>query len=215
MRMTKGEKTKKKIEEAAKVLFRQKGYKRTLVKDIIGSVGIAPGNLTYYFPTKDTIAVELISAYIERIDSFISSTFPGITPSRGAAYLMAIFYTNIFSDEGTKQFFGEVIKRKNVHYMLHDKQRNFYEAIGEDRGASVSSTDFEVFKCGNVGSRFELLNAYYDGRFPDLKDEKLIRTMYIITVMLLTGSNEKTDEVLSDAYKDLAKVDTSSLQLLR
>ena len=68
---TKGDKTKEKIVEISKELFRQKGYDQVLIKDISSVAGIAAGNLNYYFPTKETIAYEIVDRYIERIHQYI------------------------------------------------------------------------------------------------------------------------------------------------
>lgn len=54
--------TRTKIVEAADTLFYQRGFDHTSLADIAAAVGIARGNLTYHFKTKD----EILAAVIDR-----------------------------------------------------------------------------------------------------------------------------------------------------
>ena len=57
--MTDRRSTRERILDASRTLFNQKGYKGTTLAEIARTVGIAPGNLTYHFPTKRDLAREL------------------------------------------------------------------------------------------------------------------------------------------------------------
>jgi AcrR family transcriptional regulator len=57
--MTDRRKTRDRILDASRRLFNEKGYSSTTLAEIATSVGIAQGNLTYHFPTKRELVVEL------------------------------------------------------------------------------------------------------------------------------------------------------------
>lgn len=53
--------TAARILEAGRQLFNAKGYAATSLSDIAKSVGISKGNLSYHFPTKRDLALQLIT----------------------------------------------------------------------------------------------------------------------------------------------------------
>lgn len=52
--------TKKEILKTSKCLFLQHGYDATTIGKISEELGISKGNLTYYFPTKEDLFLELV-----------------------------------------------------------------------------------------------------------------------------------------------------------
>lgn len=52
--------TKKKIADAARALFVQKGYKATSIEDIVKATGCSAGNIYYHFKSKEGIFLHLI-----------------------------------------------------------------------------------------------------------------------------------------------------------
>ncbi|MBD2868607.1 TetR/AcrR family transcriptional regulator [Paenibacillus arenilitoris] len=54
------EQTKKKIADASKALFGQKGYKATSIEDIVKATGCSPGNIYYHFKSKEGLFLHLI-----------------------------------------------------------------------------------------------------------------------------------------------------------
>ena len=51
--------TRDRILDASRRLFNERGYTATTLAEIAASIGIAQGNLTYHFPTKRELVVEL------------------------------------------------------------------------------------------------------------------------------------------------------------
>lgn len=54
------EQTKKKIADAARALFVQKGYKATSIEDIVKATGCSAGNIYYHFKSKEGLFLHLI-----------------------------------------------------------------------------------------------------------------------------------------------------------
>jgi AcrR family transcriptional regulator len=54
------EQTKKRVADAAKALFVQKGYKATSIEDIVNATGSSAGNIYYHFKSKEGLFLYLI-----------------------------------------------------------------------------------------------------------------------------------------------------------
>ncbi|MGF7047763.1 AcrR family transcriptional regulator [Paenibacillus sp. DS2015] len=57
------EDTKKRIADAARSLFVQKGYKATSIEDIVGATGSSKGNIYYHFKSKEGLFLYLIEEW--------------------------------------------------------------------------------------------------------------------------------------------------------
>jgi len=57
------EQTKKKVAEAARVLFVQKGYKATSIEDIVSATGSSKGNIYYHFKSKEGLFLHLMDEW--------------------------------------------------------------------------------------------------------------------------------------------------------
>lgn len=57
------EDTKKRVADAARGLFVQKGYKATSIEDIVGATGSSKGNIYYHFKSKEGLFLYLIDEW--------------------------------------------------------------------------------------------------------------------------------------------------------
>ncbi|MBU5354607.1 TetR/AcrR family transcriptional regulator [Paenibacillus barcinonensis] len=57
------EQTKKKLADASKALFVQKGYKATSIEDIVAATGSSKGNIYYHFKSKEGLFLYLIDEW--------------------------------------------------------------------------------------------------------------------------------------------------------
>ncbi|WP_145135862.1 TetR/AcrR family transcriptional regulator [Paenibacillus sp. Y412MC10] len=57
------EQTKRKIAEAARALFVQKGYKATSIEDIVAATGSSKGNIYYHFKSKEGLFLHLLEEW--------------------------------------------------------------------------------------------------------------------------------------------------------
>ncbi|ASS67552.1 MULTISPECIES: TetR/AcrR family transcriptional regulator [unclassified Paenibacillus] len=57
------EQTKKKIAEAARTLFIQKGYKATSIDEIVKATGCSAGNIYYHFKNKEGLILHLLDEW--------------------------------------------------------------------------------------------------------------------------------------------------------
>ena len=57
------ESTKKRVADAARGLFVQKGYKATSIEDIVGATGSSKGNIYYHFKSKEGLFLYLLNEW--------------------------------------------------------------------------------------------------------------------------------------------------------
>ncbi len=69
--------TPERILEASRKLFNEKGYVATSLSEIAASIGISQGNLTYHFPSKSDLALEIVQALRQRMNERRDKAQPG------------------------------------------------------------------------------------------------------------------------------------------
>ncbi len=78
---TKGENTREKILEAARMLFNTKGFSATTISDLVGATGMQKGCLYFHFDGKDEIAREVLNAasieFVEFLDTALEGSNSG------------------------------------------------------------------------------------------------------------------------------------------
>ena len=79
-RQARGERRMREILDAALTLFAEAGYDRTSTNAIAARAEISPGSLYQYFPNKDAILVELMTAHVDDGFAMIRHAIEGGLP---------------------------------------------------------------------------------------------------------------------------------------
>jgi AcrR family transcriptional regulator len=58
---------------AAAERFHHQGYPATSLSDVANVAGVAPGNVFYYFKSKEDLARAVVEAWIERLTGYMAS----------------------------------------------------------------------------------------------------------------------------------------------
>src|SRR5438105_14330534 len=99
-----GRQTRQAILDNALQLFAEKGYFGTTLRDIASSVGVRESALYNYFPSKEALFEELISAdYEEKMERFSGLSKGPIDDARGALERLAEVALEHFSTLRQKQ----------------------------------------------------------------------------------------------------------------
>lgn len=78
----KGEKTRQAILEEARRILVDEGYENFVLRKIAKNIGIQPGNLQYYFPTKKELLWEVLTPEIDKYeDAYQTATEKGTSKS--------------------------------------------------------------------------------------------------------------------------------------
>ncbi|HOY63827.1 MAG TPA: TetR/AcrR family transcriptional regulator [bacterium] len=72
-KLSKKEMTRKKILDAALIVFSQKGYDKANVSDIVREVGVAQGTFYYHFKDKKTALVELLNSFFDAMKKLVAN----------------------------------------------------------------------------------------------------------------------------------------------
>ena len=87
MTRTGGEKTRRKILEAAEELFSRNGFHATTIKEITGEAGVNQGLVYYYFRDKNDIVISLFKEIVEELSGGEEREAPTPGQAAGAAGL--------------------------------------------------------------------------------------------------------------------------------
>lgn len=213
--LKKGEETKNKILSTAKNFFYEKGYKKTSMKEIAETVGIAQGNLTYYFPTKDYLVSEIFNDYFLRIKDYAVKNIP---KCRNAYYkhfyVSMIFNINIFGDPTTTSFYYETLKKQSVDFLMHSSVDLVYSDFVEIFNLPITKKQFKYLTAADYGARREVLLRYIedDAKMPP-KD--LVVLILTNTSRLLGIRDVDLFRASYEAYRQIDRYSFSHIQLLK
>lgn len=211
----KGQLTRQKILTVSKNLFYEKGYDLVKVKDIIATCEIAAGNLTYYFPTKSSIAISIFSEYIRNIFKFIDTEFPEWDHFYYKNLAMSsIFNINIFNNTKVAIFYKEVMEMKSMHYLLRDSIVDVYEKLADSFGHNYDNHQFKYFYYADLGARHEIVLNYLHGNFPELSPIGLVKIVHQNTTLLLGVSDADFQRFFEEVQSAIGKTDFSHIKLL-
>jgi len=80
---TKGEQTRSRILDEAKLVFHRKGFSATSVNDLLDATGTTKGNLYFHFSGKEEIGLEVLRREQEKFLHFLDDALQGPTPGAG------------------------------------------------------------------------------------------------------------------------------------
>ncbi|MDE3721307.1 TetR/AcrR family transcriptional regulator [Nocardiopsis sp. N85] len=92
-RMTKGERTRQRIIEAATELFSRSGYRAVSLRDIAAQAGLTHAGLLHHFPSKEAMLIHVLSRRDE-VDAPLVLE-PDLTPERLISNIIGIVERNV------------------------------------------------------------------------------------------------------------------------
>lgn len=92
---TRGEKTLQSIIDAAEIVFYEKGYNGSTIKDISNEAGVSVGTIYIYFPDKKSIYDYLLLQYSKYIRANIAKRIEGIKSRKEAERLGLLVFLEI------------------------------------------------------------------------------------------------------------------------
>lgn len=94
-----GQKTLEKIVEAAEIVFYEKGYNGSTIRDISKEAGVSVGTIYIYFKDKKCIYDHLLEEYSKLIRSSISKRIEGVTSRKEAERLGILVFLEIAKEK--------------------------------------------------------------------------------------------------------------------
>ncbi len=148
--VTRSERSRKHILDAALKLFSHRGYGATSVNDIAEEAGLSKGNLYHHFPDKETIFRELLDRYFVAMSqpdfpfnrALATGTFPENLEELGHAArdavrnyreYVALIYVDVVEFDGShvRKFYEDMATRFETFMKKHDMEEGLREKLQE------------------------------------------------------------------------------------
>jgi len=99
---SRGEETHNRILDAALEAFAQEGYDDTSVAEICRRAGVTKGGFYHHFPSKQSVFLELLARWLERIDTQLMAAHTGEHTVREELIAMTAMVDHIFQEAGNQ-----------------------------------------------------------------------------------------------------------------
>ena len=191
----KGMHTRGQIVSSARILFYEKGYENTSVKDICESAGVKAGTLTYYFKTKYDLVRELYETAFRRSYEFVENNLDRAMNSLEKNTVVAFVYFHaILADANTRRFHLEILERSSVGDYISQVALPISQQFIKDFKLNFSTQELlDIDMAENGLSRELFINFLDNANGRTVQD--LVNTIYIFRARLFT-----VDENIMKAY---------------
>lgn len=188
--ISKAERTRNMIIEKSAVLFNQKGYSGTSMKDIMEATGLSKGGLYGNFSSKEEVAVAAFEKAVETVDDQVRTRTKVVENTLDKLKAVVYFYkerildppveggcpiqnTSVEADDSNPALRKRVIAvmdhwRERIVYTLHKGMKR-----GEVR-MDVDATEFAIRFIGTLEGGIMMAQLYKDVRYFDVLARQLI-----------------------------------------
>ncbi|MGG1658466.1 TetR/AcrR family transcriptional regulator [Brevibacillus sp. NRS-1366] len=142
------EQTKKKIADAARGLFVQKGYKATSIEDIVKATGCSAGNIYYHFKSKEGIFLHLIEDWNrEWEETWLAkeTLYPTMMGKLyGMAEHLALDQLNHPLTKAVDEFFNNSEKASDVEERINEMVKGYLDFNQQLLQRGIDNGEFKV-----------------------------------------------------------------------
>ncbi|MCK9862090.1 TetR family transcriptional regulator C-terminal domain-containing protein [Paenibacillus sp. ATY16] len=158
------EQTKRKIADAARALFVQKGYKATSIEDIVKATGCSAGNIYYHFKSKEGLFLHLIEDWNTEWEETWLAKEPQykttIDKLYGMAEHLAHDQQNHPLTKAVDEFFNNAEKNPEVEERINEMVKGY---IDFNRDLLQRGIDSGEFQSSNVTGLAIILDSLMYG----------------------------------------------------
>ncbi|NOV03367.1 TetR/AcrR family transcriptional regulator [Paenibacillus planticolens] len=142
------EQTKKKITDAAKALFAQKGYKATAIEDIVKAAGCSAGNIYYHFKNKEGLFLYLLEDWNKEWDTTWlakEKLYPTTTDKLyGMAEHLAHDQLSHPLTKAADEFFNNAEKAPDVEERINEMVKGYIDFNRQLLQTGIDNHEFEI-----------------------------------------------------------------------
>ena len=223
MNSSKASKTRNKILQTAKELFRENGYHKTTLSMIADKSGISVSLIKKYFQQKKTLAFTIDRQQAFGIKKYVNEILKDTEFKNDALmeYLLTIqiMFRSLYSDEPSRRFHYEIIENierlNDIHIELQasDYISELYENIVKQFNTGMKPEEFRARKIQIAAAQNAIGKAYIEG---DKFCDDLTRLEYSVSAacILLGVSSFVYSNYREKALKILEAIDVSVFKLL-
>lgn len=198
--------TKEKIVERALQLFNESGINKVGVREIATSLGISPGNMSYYFPKKEDLLEELQNRIVQANDTAFVSFFANPGSMIQFLQLMQQIFNNQYKYRclllNIVELQNDAHKTRVNYQEVEQRRRHFYRTVFQtmvqykELKATEADIDFLVAFI-TLAARFWLSEAAVS--FRDWSKTQIIQHyLQLITKQLSLFATKKGKAILAD-----------------
>lgn len=156
----KGETTRDRIVEAARTMLLDRGYDGLVLRELADSLDIKLGNLQYYFPTREALALHVLGIEGTRDAHFIEEQRRSASPLETFRMSIRDMTTQYRSDSGRLLLMIAALAQHNVEFeqLYRDSYAAFYPVF-----ESLLSEMKPDLPAAEVAARARIINALVEG----------------------------------------------------
>ncbi|GFZ90517.1 TetR family transcriptional regulator [Paenibacillus marchantiophytorum] len=188
------ESTKKRVADAARSLFVQKGYKATSIEDIVGATGSSKGNIYYHFKSKEGLFLYLIEEWDREWEAQWKekeSLYPTTTEKMfGIAEQMVLEDLNHPLTKAANEFFNNEEKASDVEERITELVNGhlkFYETLIQQ---GIDSGEFKQSNVKGLSVIFESLTMGLSQMSQKLSQKDALALYRLAIQVFLNGITE-------------------------
>lgn len=142
------EQTKKKVADASRALFVQKGYKATSIEDIVKATGCSAGNIYYHFKSKEGLFLHLIEEWNREWEETWLAKEPLYPTTIDKLYGMAEHLTldqlNHPLTKAVDEFFNNSEKASDVEGRIDEMVKGYLNFNQQLLQRGIDNGEFEI-----------------------------------------------------------------------
>lgn len=128
----KGEETKRKIMNVSEILFSEKGFDKTSVRDICEKAEISKGAFFHHFPTKEELFLEILEKYLFSLDEEMEKIEKNTKNTLLAMDKMIEILDKIFlTSKGKFTIFLEFLRKASKNEEIMKRLREKFKKYGD------------------------------------------------------------------------------------
>lgn len=149
---------KEQILAKAMMLFMHEGYEKTTMRRIASELGLAVGNVNYYYPKKEDIIKDyhnnVMETFVSRINLYITNESDWVT------YFMSeySFISYVAHNKYIREVYKSVINVENLRAFYIDKHQELFLSIFKDH--SFKNEDLYISCAAMCAVEFELISRF-------------------------------------------------------
>ncbi len=180
-RQTEKEKTKETILDSARALFLQGDFASVTTDAIARQAGVSKGTIFYHFPTKESLAIEVINNSFHQFQQIVSKKEKHLTPTEAARDIIRDSLDFALENIGLTRLLIQVMGRVG-----EEKTEHLFQQVCEPFLHEFEKL-FTKFNVKNPSSKALLLAAMLDG----------------LGIYFYAEAKEKNDKLLQDLTDEI------------
>lgn len=196
------EQTKKRVADAARALFVQKGYKATSIEDIVHATGSSAGNIYYHFKSKEGLFFYLMNEWDHEWDQNWKEreqSYPTTTDKLyGLAEQLALDNLNHPLTKAADEFFNNAEKASDVQERIAEMVKGHLEFNAGLLRQGIESEEFEAHNVENLAIILDSLMYGLSQNTRQLNREETLELYRMAVKVFLHGVSKSADNPVSN-----------------